>query len=1039
MLEKAEMISSIQKSIWIKQNLYADSALFNVGGYLELNGRVDLDLLFKAYELIFKNYDSINLIRSALKYSGTPKFYNYSFMDMSAEGNPKEACLDWMCRDMKTKINMDTMLINIVVLKASDTHHYVYHIAHHIIIDAFGFELLTRKVSDIYQNLKNNISVEGHETIFKFADYLQDVHDYENSVHYTSDKLFWYEKLKNIEWNRGFGSYITSKQSNSLAALRKELVVKRQEFDQINRFCIENNCTVFHYMISVVLILNDRSNNGSFIMGLPVFNRGTKRYKNTLGVFINILPFCIEIEETDTIISILEKVKAETKNCYRHQKFPIIDLHDELNLSRGYFNTLFSYQKINHETDLYGIKSKSVYLNCGEQEEDLIFHLIEYSEHEDLTLAFDYKAESFSEQAIDALIKNFIELTSKLYAMEHKLIKEISILSEDERLEILSFSNKVSEYPGNKTFIDLFEMQVEKTPDNTAVVFNEIHLSYTELNTITNQLAAYLNEKFEIKPDDLIAIKLERSEWMLISIIAILKSGAAYIPIETTYPKERTDYILKNANCKLLLDEEQLFRFKMVGDNYPKSNPGKGVLPGNLAYVIYTSGSTGAPKGSMIEHKGMLNHLLAMKNELNLEENRIIAQSASYTFDISVWQLLNALIVGGTTVIFDEHTILSPEIFINQIKNLKISIVQVVPSYLRSMLDFFEPENVLDLDSLKYLSVTGEAVTQQLLEKWFEMFPGIKVVNAYGPAEASDDITLHIMDKAPQKTNVSVGKPIQNVQVYILDKNEKFCPIGLEGEIFVSGIAVGRGYIGDLDKTRENFMTDPFVKEEHIRMYRTGDMGKWLHDGTIEYLGRKDDQVKIRGFRIELGEIEYALCSHPSVHECVVVSVQGINDEKYLTAYFVGDLTVEVEDIKLYLKEKLPAYMLPSFMIRLGKLPLNKNGKVDKKLLPDPESASVKGSTDYVVPRNAIEEKLADIWSEVLNIENPGVKTSFFDMGGHSLKAIQIISRIYTAFGVKVEMSLFFQQTNIESLAKYIEAVNIVVPEDNKCNQELFL
>jgi amino acid adenylation domain-containing protein len=1024
-----ESISPTQKTIWIKQNLFADSSFFNVGGYLELKGSLNTSILVKAFKILFENSDIFSLLRPLVSKSINKEMFKcISVEDFSSTENSAETIIEWMKKDMRIKMDLSECLVEIHVIKANKELHFCYFKGHHILMDGFAFEIAVRRASEIYKALINGQKSANYSE-FKFGDYLDEYYSYSKSEEFYKDKNYWFDKLNKIEWNRGFSS-VCSPQKKKVSAKRKEVVFERSAFNAIGKFCTENNFTIFHYFTSAICILNQLYNNESFIMGLPVFNRRNHKQKNTFGVFINIIPFYIEMDAETIVTEVLRKVKDETRSCYRHQKFPLIDLHDDLKLSGNYFNILFSYQKIEYKSDLYDCRSKAIYLSNGQQEEDLIFHLIEFADNENVVLAFDYKEEAFAEEILNNLISDFIHLLNYLHIHSSEKLGEISFVSERDGKQISEFNNTNAIMPDKLTFIDLFEAVAFEHPDRLAVVCNQNELTYSEINKRSNRLAHYLRNKCDVKPDDIIGIKLERDESFLVTILAIMKAGGAYLPFDISYPEERIAQIYESSGCVLILDQSKLSLFEKSALDYPATNPAKVNLPSHLAYVIYTSGSTGNPKGSMIEHSGMLNHLLAMKEELGLELHSKIAQNAAPTFDISVWQFLNALIVGGTTVMLDNDTILNPAHFIKNIKFYQVSILQVVPSYLKSILEYCSKTGLEpDFTSLKYLSVTGEAVNTPLLQEWFAKFPDIKIVNAYGPAEASDDVTLHILEKAPDDINVPVGKPIRNVKIYILDKAMRQCPIGIEGEIYVAGIAVSRGYINKEEKGNSNFMDDPFLKNKG-RMYRTGDMGRWRQDGIVEFLGRRDDQVKIRGHRIELEEINNTLLKIPEIKNSIVIARDKINEEKCLVAYLVADTPLNFVNLRNQLALKVPLYMMPSFFVQMDELPLSNHGKIDKKKLPEPEDYFQNNEMKIVLPANETEQELLLIWKEVLNLTNISTDANFFELGGHSLKAMKVIARVYEQFEVKMEMSYFFDQPNIQSIAKYLEASKIIESKD---------
>ncbi|MBD8496925.1 non-ribosomal peptide synthetase [Paenibacillus arenosi] len=451
----------------------------------------------------------------------------------------------------------------------------------------------------------------------------------------------------------------------------------------------------------------------------------------------------------------------------------------------------------------------------------------------------------------------------------------------------------------------------------------------------------------------------------------------------------------------------------------PKHNPPSINKPDDLSYVIYTSGSTGRPKGAMVEHRGMINHLYAKQNDFAVSDTSIIAQNASHCFDISVWQMFLGLVLGGSVVIYPNEVTLDADTFIHQIEQDGITILEVVPSYLSVLLEQLEPERN-SLANLKLLVVTGEALKPALVDRWFTKYPGIQLANAYGPTEASDDITHYMMDRDPLLASIPVGHPIQNMTIYIVDQGGQLSPIGIKGEIWVSGIGVGRGYVNQPEKTKEAFGEDPFSIVSGIRLYKTGDIGRWMEDGSIEFLGRKDHQVKIRGHRIELGEVENRLAELPGVKESVVTVGSTIGEESFLCAYVTG-AELNISEMKKQLGERLPDYMIPEYVVVLERLPLTPNGKVDRKALPEVEEATGGGSADYIAPSTDIERNLAAIWCDVLGIDQIGVNDDFFARGGHSLKVTRMVALIHKQLHSKLSYKDIFEHTTIRSLAAYIE------------------
>jgi amino acid adenylation domain-containing protein len=579
-----------------------------------------------------------------------------------------------------------------------------------------------------------------------------------------------------------------------------------------------------------------------------------------------------------------------------------------------------------------------------------------------------------------------------------------------------------------------------------AVVFEDKQLTYRELNAQANCLAWRLVEQ-GVSPDTTVALLAERSIDFLSVMMAIFKAGGAYLPLDSHHPAQRLCQVLQQSQTPLVLAAskfepvlsqallslpsgkkpqvlliEELLHQERSEENLPVC-----CTPSNLAYVIYTSGSTGAPKGAMIEHRGMLNHLYAKILDLKLTDADTVAQMARQSFDISVWQFLAALLVGGRVHIFNDETASDAAQILEQVERLGISILEIVPSLLRMMLEEIglrNPERP-NLPKLRWLLLTGEALPPKLCRQWLDYYPVIPMLNAYGPTECSDDVTHYPIYQPPaaEVLNMPIGRPVANMHLYVLDSQLQPVPIGVAGEVYVGGIGVGRGYLNNAERTAEVFIADSFAQEPGARLYQTGDKARYLSDGNIEFLGRLDHQVKIRGFRIELGEIEAVLAQHPEVLQTVVVVWEDHPDNKCLVAYVVPhqEQGATPRELRGFLKEKLPDYMVPAAFVMLDTLPLTPNGKVDRRALPVPDTSSLGLEEGFVPPRTHTEEVLTVIWAEVLGLEQIGIYNNFFELGGHSLQATQVISRLREAFQMEVPLRSLLEEPTVAGLAERIE------------------
>ncbi|MEM9916806.1 MAG: amino acid adenylation domain-containing protein [Bacteroidota bacterium] len=682
------------------------------------------------------------------------------------------------------------------------------------------------------------------------------------------------------------------------------------------------------------------------------------------------------------------------------------------------------------------------------------------------------------------------------HAPSERMEAKATKLTEEDVLKIHQFNQTDVPFPDKEPFYDLFQQVVSEHPGKTAVSFNGRQLSYQALALQASQLAHQLTAQ-GIQKGDIVPVFCDRSIETLVAFLALLKVGGVYLPFTTNLPEERIRQITEDCQSKYILTTRQTSssRPELFDDNVQiieslkalwieelmaipmpteQEVPTPAVDNTDLAYMIFTSGSTGRPKGAMIEHIGMINHLYSKINELQLDQNSVIVQSSSQSFDVSIWQFLAALLTGGRTTIYDSPTVKDPVLFTEKLAQDQPTILEVVPSHLSALLDAHLPWAP---QSLRYLAVTGEALKHKLVERWFEQFPHISLVNYYGPTEASDDITGHIMDRCPESGPIPIGKPVQNMRIYIVDEQMNLCPPGVQGEILVSGVGVGRGYLNMPEKTAAAFTEDPFREETGVRLYKTGDLGYFQQDGTVQFIGRKDHQVKIRGHRIELGEIEYRLLKMTGIKDAVITAVETENTHT-LCAYMIFDnpkQTVEEEAIREFLLESLPDYMVPSYFVKMDSFPLTAHGKIDRKVLPLPGGrqndeewlgrlkVSLKeqlpsyliparlvpvdrmpmtedGLIDvaallaadrrknkrdhFVEPVNEVEADLLKIWQEVLEKEVISTDDNFFDIGGHSLKAIRIVLQVYKEMNVKISLVDIFQQPNIRDLAALLLAQN---------------
>jgi len=625
----------------------------------------------------------------------------------------------------------------------------------------------------------------------------------------------------------------------------------------------------------------------------------------------------------------------------------------------------------------------------------------------------------YSLEFISQLVQHFIFVLKCTLSNPLIPINQIDFLNNEEKATLVdAFNDTTKECPWDIPIIKLFSKQARLTPHKIALITQSGHWSYKCLADQVNKLSKYLIKYHELQGGEMIGILLERSEWMVIAILAVLKSRAIYVPVDPEYPTERIRFMIEDSGCKVVVDNYLLDNFKSIpvvthGAIKTLDNPNCD----DLMCIIYTSGSTGYPKGVKISNKGVINQVYSKINTLHLLEGEVICHNSQMHFIGGLWQLWAPIFLGGTVVLCDANELIDLSKLLVKAEEFNSSVIEVIPSqfdvYLQNHPDGSQ------LKRIRTLVLTGEKPSFHVIRKCYAINDTLEIVNGYGQTEMSNDSAYYLFSPMDISDILSIGKPIQNTRMYILNKNRKLCPIGVVGEIYVGGAGLARGYLNRPELTAEKFIANPFKAGE--RIYRTGDLGRWLPDGNIEFLGRKDDQVKIRGYRIELGEIEQALQTHPMVASSVVIAWAGTGDESELIAYVTGSTAIDSSELRQFLLRKLPGYMVPAYYVQLDAIPLTANGKTDRRALPDP-GKGVRGNA-YVAPRNSVEKKLCELWAEVLgrSVDSIGVMDDFFDLGGHSLRATKLASKIYKAFSVHMALKEIFRYRTIVDLCKEIE------------------
>ncbi|MBR5773794.1 MAG: amino acid adenylation domain-containing protein, partial [Clostridia bacterium] len=913
----------------------------------------------------------------------------------------------WARRFAQTNIDFDGALYRFVLVNVEGEYHLFTKI-HHIIGDAWSMNIIASDLKKLYSG-----KTDDAQPAPEYSAYVLKSQEYLTGKRYEKDKKYWQEQID----TEVISLLLSERNDYRLTRLEKRCdtaLVKA-----LNALCEENNTTMFALMYFVLgLNFSALTYANDFYLGTTLLNRDTFDEKNTVGMFVNTLPIRVSLQQNETVISNINQIMSTLFKTYRHQRFNYSDCLELVRNNGGYngafFDVSMNYQKMEYST----LQNEYVWHPCGTGTDALCIDVQDNGG--ELSLMYNYSLQAFDEHGIELFHQRFIHTLEMLASgyME-KPLSELQVITEAEESIVLSFNGEYVSYPDADTIVSLFESQVEKTPENIAVVCDGKKLTYAELNARANQVAVKLRT-IGVKPDDFVAMLTERSLEMIVGIYGILKAGAAYVPINTIYPDDRIQFILEDCQpkCILTYDAEVPMQTDVpvinLGDESiytgESTNPERVNKPTDLAYVIYTSGTTGKPKGAMIEHKNVVRLLFNEKFQFDFSDSDVWTMFHSYGFDFSVWEMYGATLYGGKLVVVSNEVSKDAEAFMGLLNDEGVTVLNQVPSSFYNLLSYDSKESC---KYLRYVIFGGEALAPARLNEFKSNHPETKIVNMYGITETTVHVTyMDIGDDEIEEGISNIGNAIPTLSIYVMN-GMSLCGVGMPGELCVAGEGVARGYLNRPELTAEKFIDNPFGEG---KLYRSGDLAKWLPDGTLEYLGRIDDQIKIRGFRVELGDIDAAIRNLDEVEDCAVIAKNDASGEKAIYAYIVSDTQIILSTVRDRLREVLPEYMIPSYMGQIDELPITSNGKLDRRALPEIEAVA----REYVAPRNKNEKIICDIFADILGIERVGVKDNFFEIGGHSLRATKVVNRIEAETGVRLSLKNIFTSPTAEALAAQI-------------------
>jgi amino acid adenylation domain-containing protein len=933
------------------------------------------------------------------------------------------------------------------LIRLGELNHLLLLTLHHIVSDGWSMAVLYRELSILYRAFINCEPSPLAGLPIQYADYAVWQREYLEGEVLESQLSYWKNQLEGIPGVLHLPTDHPRPAIQSYRGERQSIELSKELTQALKALSRKEGATLFMTLLAAFQTLLHRyTGQDDIVVGSPIANRNRTEIEGLIGFFVNTLVLRSNFSVNPTFTQLLAQVREMALGAYAHQDLPFEKLVEALQPERSLSHSpLFQVMFVFHNVpasgqELSGLISSSVKVNNYTTKFDL--HLSMSEQAGAIKGTFEYSSDLFDDATITRMISHCKILLEGIITNPDQRVSDLPILTETEKHQrLVQWNDTKKDYPQDTCIHQLFEAQAEKTPDAIAVVFEDQQLTYRVLNQRANQLARYL-KKFGVGAETMVGIRMERSLEMIIGIIGILKAGGAYVPLDPSYPKERLVFMLEDTQTRVLLIQERLVEplssdgtrevcldrdWQHIARESSENLDGQATAT-NLAYVIYTSGSTGRAKGVLIPHHAVINVLTHVREALDLTEEDTVPLVANICFDISVMELFLPLIVGGRLIVATRQVAVDGAEIEHMLSMCGATIMHATPATWRLLLQ----AGWNGADNLTILS-GGEALQSELADQLVAR--GSSLWNLYGPTETT--IYSSASNHRPELNGgrVSIGRPIANTQAYILDHHLQPVPIGVAGQLHIGGNGLARGYLNQPDLTVEKFIPNAFSKQPGARLYQTGDVARYLPDGNIEFLGRIDHQVKIRGFRIELGEIEAVLSQHPAVRETVVLAreevenpkseIQYLKSDKRLVAYIVSrnEQACTINELRSFLRRKLPEAMVPTAFVFLDAFPRTLNGKLDRGALPIPNESRPELERSFVAPRTPAEELLAEIWAKVLKVERVGIHDNFFDLGGHSLKATQVISRVREALRLDLSLRVLFEAPTVAELSSRVEQI----------------
>ena len=1027
-------LSFAQQRLWFINKLEPNSPAYNIAIAIRIKGQLNEVALAQSLKEIIRRHKVLRTSFKAL--NGEPV---QVILEREAEDrgryfplpNSESEIQSFLVQEGQQPFDLaEVGLFRTKLLRLDAEESILIITMHHIIFDGWSAGVLIREVAALYKAFLTGEPSPLPELTIQYVDYAYWQREWLKGEILESQLAYWKQQLGGNLPVLNLPTDYPRPTVSTFRGARQTLVLPEVLRGGIKELSQQEGVTLFMILLAAFKTLLFRyTHQDDILVGSPIANRNLAEIQGIIGFFVNTLVLRSNLSGNPCFKELLKRIRRVALDAYSHQDLPFEKLVEEVQPDRSLshtplFQVMFALQNFPMPNlEVAGLNLQVQEVETGTAKFDLTLFVEDRGR--ELVAIFEYNTDLFKATTITRMLGHFQTLLEGIVANPNQRLSDLPLLTEVERNQLLIEWNQTrTDSSHNLCIHQLLEEQVERTPDAVAVIFGNQQLTYRELNQRANQLAHYL-QKLGVKPEVFVGICVERSIEMLVGLLGILKAGGAYVPLDSTYPKERLAFMLEDARAPVLLTQQRLLEiipshsgkvvcldtnWQEIGKEISE-NSVSNVCADNLAYVIYTSGSTGKPKGTLIPHRGLVNYLTWCTKAYSVEQGEGSPVHSSISFDMTITGLFSPLLVGRKVELLLEDK--GIENLASVVRNkFNFSLIKITPAQLELLTHQLLPQEAAG--KTRAFIIGGENLLAESIAFWQENAPDTMLINEYGPTETVVGCCIY-QAKDKQSGAVPIGRAIANTQLYILDRYLHPVPVGIAGELYIGGAGVARGYLHRPDLTAERFIPNPFLAGE--RLYKTGDLARYRADGIIEYLGRIDHQVKIRGFRIELAEIEAVLSQHPKVRECAILAKCD-----RLIAYAVlhpGE-TLTVSELRNYLAEKLPEYMVPSALVTLDEMPLTVNGKVERQALPAPESLRPELEIAYVAPQTELEQIIASIWQEVLHLEKVGIYDNFFDLGGHSLLIVQVHSRLQARLERNISMVEMFKYPTIELLAKHL-------------------